>query len=452
MKALAASPDACHHEARVVAAVGQVRRQHRPIDERTLGAEDEDRLAVAVLVLDEVDRLAERGEAAVAAGNDDAVPQHRRRRLHRHLDVDRVARRGPDAAQARADEARHRAGGGERGVDGAQRRAVDAVGDEQRDVARLDAAVAGARHQRQRRRRRHLGRRRLVEHARLRRRHGDADAVGDALRQLGRDVGEHRDDALADRLDADLGELEAERADDVVLLGLGLALEEQTRLGEVVGELLGLAAHLVFHHRLRERDEAAHAGLERAAAAERVRLVGDAAARDRLAMQAVALVVVHLRDRRVDRDLVEVRSAEAGQLGVEVGVMAALQQRVVAGVDARDHVHRAERDLLGLGEEVVRVAVEHHAADLPHRHQLLGNDLGRVEDVEAEAIGLFLGEDLQAELVLRIRARLDRFPEVATMEVGVGAVDLDGLVPDHRVRAGDRLPVELAEARLALRR
>ena len=35
------------------------------------------------------------------------------------------------------------------------------------------------------------------------------------------------------------------------------------------------------------------------------------------------------------------------------------------------------------------------------------------------------------------------------MEVGVGAVDLDRLVPDHRVRAGDRLPVELAEARLA---
>ena len=33
----------------------------------------------------------------------------------------------------------------------------------------------------------------VLEHARLRRRHGDADAVGDALRELGRDVGEHRD-------------------------------------------------------------------------------------------------------------------------------------------------------------------------------------------------------------------------------------------------------------------
>ena len=34
----------------------------------------------------------------------------------------------------------------------------------------------------------------------------------------------------------------------------------------------------------------------------------DAAAVDRLAVHAVALVVVHLRDRRVDRDLVEVRA------------------------------------------------------------------------------------------------------------------------------------------------
>ena len=212
----------------------------------------------------------------------------------------------------------------------------------------------------------------------------------------------------------------------------------------------GLAAHLVFDHRLRERDEAAHARLERAAAAERVRLVGDATARDRLAMQAVALVVVHLRDRRIDRNLVEVRAAEARQLGVEIRMVAALQQRIVAGVDAGDHVHRAERDLLGLGEEVVGVAVEDHAADLAHRHELLGDELGRVEDVEAEAIGLFLGEDLQAQLPLGIGTRFDRFPEVPAMEVGVGAVDLDGFVPDHGVRAGDRLPVELAEARLAL--
>ena len=67
----------------------------------------------------------------------------------------------------------------------------------------------------------------------------------------------------------------------------------------------------------------ARAGLERTAAAERVRLVGDATARDRLAVHAVALVVVHLRDRRVDRDLVEVGAAEPRDLRVDVGMDAA---------------------------------------------------------------------------------------------------------------------------------
>jgi hypothetical protein len=79
-------------------------------------------------------------------------------------------------------------------------------------------------------------------------------------------------------------------------------------------------------------------------------------------VHAVALVVVHLRDRRVDRDLVEVRPAEARDLRVHVRVDAAGEQRIVGEVDAGHDVRRAEGDLLGLGEEVVGIAVEHHAA------------------------------------------------------------------------------------------
>ena len=104
---------------------------------------------------------------------------------------------------------------------------------------------------------------------------------------------------------------------------------------------------------------------------------------DRLPMHAVALVVVHLRDRRVDRNLVEVRAAEPRDLRVDVGVDAARQQRIVGEVDAGHDVRGAERDLLGLGEEVVGIAVQHHPADRHDRHELLGHDLGRVEDVEA---------------------------------------------------------------------
>ena len=96
------------------------------------------------------------------------------------------------------------------------------------------------------------------------------------------------------------------------------------------------------------------------------------------------------------------------------------------------------------------IAVQHHPADGRQRHQLFGNELGRVEHVEAEALGLLLGEDLQAELPLRKRARLDRFPQIAAMEVRIGAGDLHRLVPVQRMRAGERAPVKLHERRLAL--
>ncbi len=81
--------------------------------------------------------------------------------------------------------------------------------------------------------------------------------------------------------------------------------------------------------------------------------------------------------RRVDRQLREVRAAQPLQLRVEVREVAALQQRVVGEVDAGHDVLRAERHLLGLGEEVVDRAVEHQPADAPDRHQLLRDDLGR---------------------------------------------------------------------------
>ena len=92
---------------------------------------------------------------------------------------------------------------------------------------------------------------------------------------------------------------------------------------------------------------------------------------DRLPMHAVALVVVHLRHRRVDRNLVEVRAAQPRDLRVDVGMDAARQQRIVREVDAGHDVRDAERHLLGFGEEVVGVAVQDQPPDRDDRHQLL---------------------------------------------------------------------------------
>ena len=70
---------------------------------------------------------------------------------------------------------------------------------------------------------------------------------------------------------------------------------------------------------------------------------------------------------------------------------------------------------------------------------------------KSKRFGEVLVEQLQAELPLRIVAHLDRVPQVAAVEVGIGAVDLHRLVPDDRLHAELRLPVELDEGRLAVR-
>jgi hypothetical protein len=89
-----------------------------------------------------------------------------------------------------------------------------------------------------------------------------------------------------------------------------LAIVEERGLLVVLGELLGLTSHLVVVNRLAKRSEANAAGLERATTGERVGLVGDAAPIDDLPVHAVPLIVVRLRDWRVDRNFVEVRPAQ----------------------------------------------------------------------------------------------------------------------------------------------
>ena len=74
-----------------------------------------------------------------------------------------------------------------------------------------------------------------------------------------------------------------------------------------------------------------------------------------------------------------------------------------------------------------------------------------VEHVEVEPVGEVLVEQLHAQLPFREVAGLDRVPQVAAVEVGIGAVDLHRLVPDHRLQAELRLPVELDEGRFAAR-
>ena len=77
---------------------------------------------------------------------------------------------------------------------------------------------------------------------------------------------------------------------------------------------------------------------------------------------------------------------------------------------------------------------EDHPADRLERHHLLGDELGRVENVERELRGGFLVERLDGELELGKVARVDGVEQIAALKVGIRAVDLHGLVPDDRRR------------------
>jgi len=235
----------------------------------------------------------------------------------------------------------------------------------------------------------------------------------------------------------------------MALLRRGLADVELPRLAVMVGEALGPQPHLLALFLGREVAEALDRRFTRALAPG-IRLVVDPA--DRIAHRHVPVLLEMGKRtfRRIDRDMGEVRSAETLQLGIEIGEVAALQQRIVGEVDARGHVLRHERHLLGLGEEIVRHAIEHQSADRLRRQDFLGNDLRRIEHVEIEAVGEGLVEQLHLQFPFREVARLDRLPEIAAMEIRIGAVDLHRLVPRHRLQAELRLPVELHEGRLIL--
>ena len=58
----------------------------------------------------------------------------------------------------------------------------------------------------------------------------------------------------------------------------------------------------------------------------------------------------------IDGQLVEIRAAQPQQLRIKVGEQPALQQRIIGEVDAGHDVGGTERHLLGLREQIVRIA------------------------------------------------------------------------------------------------
>ena len=73
---------------------------------------------------------------------------------------------------------------------------------------------------------------------------------------------------------------------------------------------------------------------------------------------------------------VEIDRAEPRQLRVGIAEQPPLEQRVVGEADAGNDMGGHECRLLGLREEIVGIAIEHHPPDDPHRQHFLGDQLG----------------------------------------------------------------------------
>ena len=408
----------------------------------------------------EVQRIAaarQRRGAVLAGGYQHGIEQHRGHGREGGVDRDLPLRCAGHAAKPGRDDLALRTCCFERLLNRFERSRVDAVGRQNRDLARAHRPIAASLHAERARlfeARRHL----VIPKAGAAGRGfgvglADAEHFGDAARQFFVDMREVVDHALADRGHFELGQLETKRRHDMLFFGRALAVEEQARLREVVVEGLAAAPQLWRVQCLGERLEAPTGTIdaELAAVAQRIRLVGDLATRDAVPVHAVALEVVHRAHRAVDRQFVKVGATEARDLRVDVREQAALQQRVVAEVDARHHVAGMERDLFGFGKKVIRVTVQRELADFLHRHQFFGDQLGRVKQVEAKGVLLVLRNHLHAKLPFGEVAVLDRLPQIAAMKVRILAGNLLRFVPCQAVHAELGFPVKLDKVGLAAR-
>ena len=183
-----------------------------------------------------------------------------------------------------------------------------------------------------------------------------------------------------------------------------------------------------------------------------------------------ARTVVVVLDVPEDVDFARLLREQAVQDHIDFYRVQADPDRVGRRLDARDEVRRRERDLLDLGEVVLdvwergrerrvssrpregyedegrgrgRTLVERKDADLAERELLVAPDLGEVEDVVAELLGLLGRHRLDAEVPRRVLALLDRLEQVLAGVVRVLAGDLDRLLLREELGALTRLVVEL---------
>jgi len=145
---------------------------------------------------------------------------------------------------------------------------------------------------------------------------------------------------------------------------------------------------------------------------------------------------------------VEVGRTEPALLRIEIAEQPALEEWIIAKIDAGHDVCWAICDLFRFGKKIVGPAIEHHSPNEPDGQHLLGNDLGGVENVIGKLGRKCFIKGLNTEFPLRIVAARYRVEKITPMEIWIGPSNFDGLTPNRGLTALFGLPTTNGTARL----
>lgn len=130
-------------------------------------------------------------------------------------------------------------------------------------------------------------------------------------------------------------------------------------------------------------------------------------------------------------------------LGIGIAEQAGLKDRIRGGLHARDEVGRREGGLLDLRKVVLDVPVQRQLSKAPKGDLVVRPDLGQVEDVPLEVLGLLGSQDLEVGRPARVVALFDRLEEVLGGEIGVLRGQLPGFFAGQRLDPLIGLEVDL---------
>jgi hypothetical protein len=109
----------------------------------------------------------------------------------------------------------------------------------------------------------------------------------------------------------------------------------------------------------------------------------------------------------------------------------------------RNNIGSAECNLLSLREKLINITAKLHLANIANWEDILGLDLGSIENIKVKLILTGLGTDLDTEFPRWISALLNRILEILAMEVRVISCELQSFIPDQRVHSKSWSPMEL---------